>query len=98
MLHFDDAGRTDDIDDDVADAYAEEYDDLRLLGQSDQAGVDDVGELLAGTVGDIRDAIQAGEYDDRLDEVAQREAAGDDRKGVQEAIKERRDESSADES
>lgn len=58
----------------------------------DETETDEIDDLLDGTIPEIEEALASGDYDDRLDEVEQREDAGEDRSGVQEAIDNRRDE------
>lgn len=48
---------------------------------------DEVDALLEGTVDEVADALETGEYDDRLDDIESR----DDRQGVADAIDDRRD-------
>lgn len=55
----------------------------------DAAG--DIDELLDGTVEEVRDALESGDYDGRLDELEAREADGQDRNGVYNAIDDRRE-------
>ena len=54
-----------------------------------------IAEMLAGRVADIDDAIRTGGYDAALDAIEATEAAGKDRKGVAEAIADRRDDIAA---
>jgi hypothetical protein len=53
---------------------------------------DELAELLDGTIGEIEDALETGEYDDVLDELETLEEDGEGRKGVFSAIDERREE------
>lgn len=90
-ITFDDAGRSEqDLDDDVADAFVDEYDALLFESDVDETELDDLAELLSGTVGEITDAITSGEHDDQLDELERREDRGDDRQTVHEAVERRR--------
>lgn len=95
-LRFDEAGRTEqDLDEDVAEAFIEtdliRYDLVRFE-EADEAGLDEIGELLEGTVDEVAAAIDDGEYDDRLDEVERRERQTEERVGVLDTIEDRRDE------
>lgn len=49
---------------------------------------DEVDELLEGTNDEVADALETGEYDDRLDDIEERAT----RSGVQDAVDDRRDE------
>lgn len=49
---------------------------------------DDIDQLLDGTVDEVDDALEAGDYDDRLDEIEDRA----DRQGVVDAVDDRREE------
>ena len=62
--------------------------------QDDGADVDEdvLAELLDGTIGEVEDALETGEYDDVLDELEVLEEDGEGRKGVFSAIDERREE------
>ena len=55
-------------------------------------GEDELAELLDGTIGEVEDALETGEYDDILDELEALEEDGEGRKGVFSAIDERREE------
>lgn len=88
-LHFDEAGRTGDLDESVVAAYDEADVPVRRYEASDEDDVDPVADLLSGTVDEVRDRIEDGEFDDRLDDVLDREGRGDDRVGVREAVEQR---------
>ena len=62
--------------------------------QDDGADVDEdeLAELLDGTIGEVENALETGEYDDILDELETLEEDGEGRKGVFSAIDERREE------
>ena len=62
--------------------------------QDDGADVDEdeLAELLDGTIGEVEDALETGEYDTVLDELEALEEDGEGRKGVFSAIDERREE------
>ena len=62
--------------------------------QDDGADVDEdeLAELLDGTIGEVEDALETGEYDNVLDELEALEEDGEGRKGVFSAIDERREE------
>ena len=62
--------------------------------QDDGADVDEdeLAELLDGTIGEVEDALETGEYDDVLDELEALEEDGEGRKGVFSAIDEQREE------
>lgn len=79
-----------DLDDDVAEQFVEAYDALELESNVDDEQIDELAELLAGTVDDVRDALESGEYDDELDALEQREREGDERTTVFDAIEQRR--------
>lgn len=66
---------------DESDAADEEAGD-----QADEAQ-DEVDELLEGTNDEVADALETGEYDDRLDDIEERAT----RSGVQDAVEDRRD-------
>ena len=53
---------------------------------------DELAELLDGTIGEVEDALETGEYDTVLDELEALEEDGEGRKGVFSAIDERREE------
>jgi hypothetical protein len=53
---------------------------------------DELAELLDGTIGEVENALETGEYDDVLDELETLEEDGEGRKGVFSAIDERREE------
>lgn len=56
-----------------------------------EASDEELREVLDGTNDEVAEALATGEYDDHLDRLAELEAAGEDRKGAIEAIKERRE-------
>ena len=62
--------------------------------QDDGADVDEdeLAAVLDGTIGEVEDALETGEYDDVLDELEALEEDGEGRKGVFSAIDERREE------
>jgi hypothetical protein len=62
--------------------------------QDDSADVDEdeLAAVLDGTIGEVEDALETGEYDDVLDELEALEEDGEGRKGVFSAIDERREE------
>lgn len=60
--------------------------DTEAEAAADEGG-DDIDELLDGTVAEVADALDTGEYDGRLDEIEAR----DDRQGVQDAVEDRRE-------
>lgn len=88
----------DDIDREVAERLADAHGPLSIVEDEDgdspaaDEAADRVDELLDGTVPDVREALEDGEFDDRLDELESRESDRQGRDGVQEAIETRRDE------
>lgn len=88
-LRFDEAGRTDDLDEDVVAAYDEADVPVRRYEAADEDEVDPVADLLSGTVDEVRDRVEDGEFDDRLGDVLDTEARNDDRVGVREAVERR---------
>lgn len=54
---------------------------------ADEAGSDDVDSLLEGTVDEVEQELESGDYDDQLDELEERA----ERQGVLDAVEERRD-------
>lgn len=88
---FDSAGVSEqDLDDEVAEQFAEELDNVVLESEVDDAELDEVAQLLTGTVDEISEAIEGGAFDDRLNEISRREQQGDERTTVQEAVEQRR--------
>lgn len=79
-----DAEAPDLLPDDV-DVDADEEED-----QPPDSGEVDVAALLEGTVDEVADALASGRYDGHLGRVDQQESAGMDRKGVHEAVDDRR--------
>lgn len=96
-VEFDaDTGASQDLDNDVAEQFADRYESFLLESEADQAPeeappLDDLDAVLDGTVDEAEDDLETGEYDDRLDELNSREAARDDRQGVHQAIDRRRE-------
>lgn len=79
-----------DVDRDVAERLVEAFDPLYIEEDTDDdsdADTDEIDELLDGTVEDVRDALESGDYDDRLDEIEDRA----DRQGVVDAADDRRE-------
>ena len=59
----------------------------------DEEGEDsDEGGFLDQSISDLEDALETGEYDDRLEALLEDEKEGQDRKGAKEAINDRIDE------
>lgn len=97
-VEFDaETGASQDLDDDIAEQFAERYDTFLLESEVTQSDLEDAPPLaeldavLDGTVDEVREELESGEYDDHLDELAEREAARQDRQGVTQAIERRRD-------
>lgn len=87
-------GTSQEVDDDVAQQFVDEYDGLRLASEIDEGDappVDELEAVLSGTVGEVEDALETGDYDDRLDALEAHERDGADRTTVYEAIDDRRD-------
>ena len=74
----------------------EETSDEEQSAESQDDGTDvdedELAELLDGTIGEVEDALETGEYDTVLDELEALEEDGEGRKGVFSAIDERREE------
>lgn len=87
-------GTSQEVDDDVAQQFVDEYDGLRLASEIDEGDappVDELEAVLSGTVAEVEDALETGDYDDRLDALEAHERDGADRTTVYEAIDDRRD-------
>ena len=71
----------------------EETSDDEQSAESQDGGTDldeeELAELLDGTIGEVEDALETGEYDTVLDELEALEEDGEGRKGVFSAIDER---------
>ena len=71
----------------------EETSDEEQSAESQDDGTDvdedELAELLDGTIGEVEDALETGEYDDVLDELEALEEDGEGRTGVFSAIDER---------
>ena len=71
----------------------EETSDEEQSAESQDDGTDvdedELAELLDGTIGEVEDALETGEYDTVLDELEALEEDGEGRKGVFSAIEER---------
>ena len=79
--------------DSLAASYGVTYDDDGNVVVDDGISREElIATIESGTVPDIADLIDAGDFDDRLDELAKIEADREDRTGVQDAIESRRDE------
>lgn len=77
-----------DVDREVAERLVEAFDPLYIEEDTDDdSDADEIDDLLAGTVEDVRDALESGDYDDQLDEVED----GADRAGVENAVDDRRE-------
>lgn len=64
----------------------EDVEDENPGGNAPEPGL----ELADLTVSEVEDELASGEYDDMLDELESLEEAGKDRKGVHEAVEDRR--------
>ena len=53
---------------------------------------DELADVLDGTIGEVEEALETGDYDDVLDELEALEEDGEDRTGVYSAIDDRREE------
>lgn len=96
-ITFDERGVSEqELDADDVDEFVEQYPSLERESNVDDSQIDDVAQLLAGTVDEIREMIETGAYDEQLDAIAQREQAGDGRTTVFGAVERRRDELESD--
>ena len=80
---------------DVPEEAVEDYLDHRSgawVRPEETSNEDELAEVLDGTIGEVEDALETGEYDDVLDELEALEEDGEGRKGVFSAINERREE------
>lgn len=96
-VEFDaETGASQDLDDEVAEQFADRYDSIALESEADTdpedaPPLDEFDAVLSGTVDEVGEVLAAGEHDDRLDELADRESSGKDRQGVHQAIEQRRE-------
>lgn len=88
-LQFDDAGRTQELDDDVAAAYLDSEYPLVDVDDIGEPAFDEVRDLLSGTVDEIAERVDRGEFDDRLQDVRDFERAGEERTTVFDAVERR---------
>ena len=83
----------DDSDEDSSDdAESDSGNDSDEVHDGDEESPDDdLSELVEQSVSDMRNLLETGEYDDRLDELYELEVANNDRTTAKEAIDERRE-------
>lgn len=79
-----------DVPDDVADQLVAEYDFERAAETDDEPDLPPGFGVLAETVPEAEERIETGAFDGQLGALANVEADHEDRKGVHEAIEERR--------
>lgn len=72
-------------------AFPDRFREIRIQ-QDNEAEDDDSLNPSGMTVAEVSEAVETGEYDDELEEIEELETEGDDRKGVHQAIEERRQE------
>jgi len=82
--------RVDDTDDGAEAEPAAE--DETADAQDAAASEEELAEVLDGTIGEVEDALETGDYDDVLDELEALEEDGEGRKGVFSALDDRREE------
>ena len=82
--------RVADVDDEAEAEPAAE--DETAVAQDAAFSKQELAEVLDGTIGEVKEALETGDYDDVLDELEALEEDGEGRKGVFSALDDHRDE------